>query len=87
MKNTTKEILNFKLAMADELLTILDNKEEQLEGILQDSKSYQGIDCTFLEHSKYMLNRISFYKAILNCTNEDEFFYLTSGKPKVKEVI
>ncbi len=78
MTELTKKELNFKLTMADELLTILENKSDQLSGILENPKSF---DSNYLWHSKQLLSRISFYKAILNCKSEDEFFDLTSGKP------
>ncbi len=84
MEKTTKEILNFKLAMADELLTSLEKTADQMNLILENPKSY---DSNYLWHTKQMLSKISYYRAILKCTNEDEFFYLTSGKPEIKEVI
>ena len=87
MKELTKKELNFKLAMVDELLTILDYKSDQLERVLKKPNFYKSIDYNYVEHSKDMLNRVYFYKQILECANEDEFFFLTSGKPKVKKVI
>ena len=80
-----KEEINFKLAMADELLGILDR---QIQSAMNDIET--GVDAgsnTFVFYKKQHLQKLKFFKDILTCKDNETFFDLTSGKPEVKEVI
>ena len=77
-----KEEINFKLAMADELLNFLNIHIKATQGLLNISD-----DRSFIYHKKRHLHTLKFFKDILTCKDNETFFDLTSGKPEVKEVI
>ena len=80
-----KEEINFKLAMADELLGILDR---QIEAADKDIASGADAgDNAYVFQKKQWSERLQFFKDILTCKDNETFFDLTSGKPEVKEVI
>jgi|TARA_R100000479_G_scaffold164367_1_gene103208 hypothetical protein len=78
----TKEEINFKLAMTDELLIFLNIHIKATQGYLNISD-----DSTFIHHKKRHLHTLKFFKDILTCKDSSTFFDLTSCKPKIKKVI
>tara|TARA_R100000781_G_scaffold35621_1_gene25361 strand:+ start:210 stop:473 length:264 start_codon:yes stop_codon:yes gene_type:complete len=79
--NMDKNVINFKLAMTDELIDILDFQIKSTKGYLK------VCDSTFAFHKKQYLQKLEFFRNILTCQDSETFFDLTSGKPEVKEVI
>ena len=76
-----KQEINFKLAMNDELLRLLDVHINSTKGFLEVCEP------SFKYHKKEQLQKLEFFKDILNCKDSETFFDLTSGKPQIKEVI
>ena len=77
----TKQEINFKLAMNDELLRLLDVHINSTKGFLEVCEP------SFKYHKKEQLQKLEFFKDILNCKDSETFFDLTSGRPEIKEVI
>ena len=77
----TKQEINFKLAMSDELLRYLDIH-------INSTKSFLEVcEPSFKYHKNEQLQKLEFFKDILTCKDTETFFDLTSGKPQIKEVI
>ena len=81
MDKKTKEKLNFKLTMADELLDTLNRD-------IRFTETYLTVcDDNFAFHKKQYLQKLKFFKNILTCQDSETFHDLTSGRPQIKEVI
>lgn len=74
MDTKTKKELNFKLAMADELLEILNRD-------IEFTHSYINVcDDDFAFHKKQYLKKLEFFKELLTCKDNDTYHNITSGR-------
>ena len=74
MDTKTKKELNFKLAMADQLL-------ERLNGEVEFTHSYINVcDEYSAFHKKQYLKKLEFFKELLTCKDNDTYYDITSGR-------
>jgi hypothetical protein len=69
----TKKELNRKLAMADELLEILNNDIKNTKTRLEFCHD------SFTWHEEKHLRQVEFFRNILTCKDQEEYHDLTSG--------
>jgi len=74
MDTKTKKELNFKLAMADELLEILNREVEFTHAYIN------VCDDDFAFHKKQYLKKLEFFKELLTCKDNDTYHDITSGR-------
>ena len=80
MDTKTKKELNFKLAMADQLLEIL-NREVEF------THSYINVcDDDFAFHKKQYLKKLEFFKELLTCKDNDTYYDITSGRINAEQL-
>lgn len=73
MDTKTKKELNFKLAMADELLEILNGEVEFTHSYINVCDEYSAF------HKKQYLKKLEFFKELLTCKDNDTYYDITSG--------
>ena len=74
MDTKTKKELNFKIAMADELLEILNREVEFTHAYIN------VCDDDFAFHKKQYLKKLEFFKELLTCKDNDTYHDITSGR-------
>jgi len=80
MDTKTKKELNFKLAMADELLEILNRD-------IEFTHSYINVcDDDFAFHKKQYLKKLEFFKELLTCKDNDTYHDITSGRINAEQL-
>ena len=80
MDTKTKKELNFKLAMADQLLEILN-------GEVEFTHSYINVcDDDFAFHKKQYLKKLEFFKELLTCKDNDTYYDITSGRINAEQL-